>query len=168
MVPPFTQEFGIHPCSSPHLYSPHPILFTSPSPLHSHGLCLWPGLPSLAWTTTITEIQLVSLFSPVQPPHGFHSEIFPNPNPTIPFPCLKSEVPPSSSWNPQHFSMTYKSPQDPSSLNCVSSGCSTQVPRSAYLQCLLRELFKNTDFQAPVQRYWYVCGETGLRKSAFL
>lgn len=40
MVPPFTQDFGIHPCSSLHLCSPHPLLFLSPSPLHSHGLCL--------------------------------------------------------------------------------------------------------------------------------
>lgn len=64
MVPPFTPESGIRPCSSPRLYSPHPILLLSPSPLHSHGLCLWPGLPSLAWTSAIIEIQLVSLSSP--------------------------------------------------------------------------------------------------------
>lgn len=71
------------------------------------------------------------------------------PNLAIPFPCPKPEVPPPSSRNPRHFSMTYKSPQNPSSLNCLSSGSSTRVPRSALFAVSPEGAFQKYRFPGP-------------------
>ena len=98
----------------------------------------------------------------------YHSYIFPNPKCNNTISLLEIRGSPFVFMKPQHFSMTYKSPQDPSNLNSVMSCCSTGVPNQPYLQSLLRELFKSIDFQAPAQRCWFNWGERGLRKSVFL
>lgn len=163
MVPPSTQEFETHSWFSPLLYSPHPLSFVSAASLHSHGLCLLSELLNL-----VDYHNQRSRWSPplqTNLPMATTVKSFKIPNLTIPLPPLEIRGTPLSSQNPNMLAWLTNLLGIQETASCFPA--SYRFPDQPYLQTVLRELFKNTDFPALVQRCWFIRGERGLTKFVF-